>query len=197
MPNPAFGGQFGPENKLIEGQPNEYDVICRKASVLVFHLWPTICRSAKIFVGTASHRVPAPLHPCILYPITNRSLKTAEIGICTPLKLNICFMFVLETANVEVGTSHISEPTGKIWWKSVTRTISFDKVLIQTNNRNLHFTKIQLFPFFLLLSKKSELLNFYCIWNFMSIHWKTWWQQPNTYTHTHTHLTALCPGLPG
>ena len=23
MPNPAFGGQFGPENKLIEGQPNE------------------------------------------------------------------------------------------------------------------------------------------------------------------------------
>ena len=27
-------GQFGPENKLIEGQPNEYDVICRNASVL-------------------------------------------------------------------------------------------------------------------------------------------------------------------
>ena len=22
-------GQFGPENELIEGQPNEYDVICR------------------------------------------------------------------------------------------------------------------------------------------------------------------------
>jgi len=42
MPNPAFGGgQFGPENKLIEGQPNEYDVICRNASVLAFHLWPT------------------------------------------------------------------------------------------------------------------------------------------------------------
>ena len=35
-------GQFGPENKLIEGQPNEYDVICRNASVLAFHLWPTI-----------------------------------------------------------------------------------------------------------------------------------------------------------
>jgi len=31
-------GQFGPENKLIEGQPNEYDVICRNASVLAFHL---------------------------------------------------------------------------------------------------------------------------------------------------------------
>ena len=39
-------GQFGPENKLIEGQPNEYDVICRNASVLAFHLWPTI------FAGT-------------------------------------------------------------------------------------------------------------------------------------------------
>jgi len=33
-------GQFGPENKLIEGQPNEYDVICRNASVLAFHLGP-------------------------------------------------------------------------------------------------------------------------------------------------------------
>jgi len=39
-------GQFGPENKLIEGQPNEYDVICRNASLLAFHLWPTI------FAGT-------------------------------------------------------------------------------------------------------------------------------------------------
>jgi len=27
-------GQFGPDNKLIEGQLNEYDVICRNASVL-------------------------------------------------------------------------------------------------------------------------------------------------------------------
>jgi len=50
-------GQFGPENKLIEGRPNEYDVIYRNASVLAFHLWPTI------FAGTAFHRVPAPLHP--------------------------------------------------------------------------------------------------------------------------------------
>ena len=39
-------GQFGPENKLIEGQRNEYDVICRNASVLVFHLANDICRSA-------------------------------------------------------------------------------------------------------------------------------------------------------
>ena len=39
-------GQFGPENKLFEGQPNEYDVICRNASVLAFHLWPTIFAGA-------------------------------------------------------------------------------------------------------------------------------------------------------
>jgi len=39
-------GQFGPENKLIEGQPNEYDMICRNASVLAFHLWPTIFAGA-------------------------------------------------------------------------------------------------------------------------------------------------------
>jgi len=60
-------GQFGPENKLIEGQPNEYDVICRNASVLAFHLWPTLFAGApfrlQIFAGTAFQRVPAPLHP--------------------------------------------------------------------------------------------------------------------------------------
>jgi len=39
-------GKFGPENKLIEGQPNEYDVICRNASVLEFHLLPTIFAGA-------------------------------------------------------------------------------------------------------------------------------------------------------
>jgi len=41
-------GQFGPENKLIEGQPNEYDVICRNASVLAFDppVANDICRSA-------------------------------------------------------------------------------------------------------------------------------------------------------
>ena len=57
MPNPAFGGNLGQKIKLIEGQPNEYDVICRNASVLAFQLWPAI------FAGTAFHRVPAPLHP--------------------------------------------------------------------------------------------------------------------------------------
>jgi len=41
-------GQFGPKNKLIEGQPNEYDVICRNASALAFHcpVANDICRSA-------------------------------------------------------------------------------------------------------------------------------------------------------
>jgi len=38
--------QFGPENKLIEGQPNKYGMICRNASVLAFHLWPTIFAAA-------------------------------------------------------------------------------------------------------------------------------------------------------
>jgi len=33
-----FWGQFGPENKLIEGQPNEYDVICRNAQC-----WRSTC----------------------------------------------------------------------------------------------------------------------------------------------------------
>jgi len=55
-------GQF-----YIGGQPNEYDVICQNASVLAFHLWPTIFAGAplhsKIFSGTAFHHVPAPLHP--------------------------------------------------------------------------------------------------------------------------------------
>ena len=32
--------------KLIEGQPNEYGVICRNAVVLAFHLWPTIFAGA-------------------------------------------------------------------------------------------------------------------------------------------------------
>jgi len=63
----SFGGNLGQKNKLIEGQPNEYDVICRNISVLAFHLWPTIfaersCGS-KIFAGTAFNRVPAALHP--------------------------------------------------------------------------------------------------------------------------------------
>ena len=46
MPNPAFRGNLSQKNKLIEGQPNEYDVICRNASVLAFNLWPMIFAGA-------------------------------------------------------------------------------------------------------------------------------------------------------
>ena len=58
--------QFGPESKLIEGQPSEYDVICRNASLLAFHLWPILPErysGSKIFAGKAFNRVPAPPYP--------------------------------------------------------------------------------------------------------------------------------------
>jgi len=42
--------RFGAENILIEGQPNEYDVICRNASVLAFHLWRTIFAGAPFWL---------------------------------------------------------------------------------------------------------------------------------------------------
>jgi len=67
-------GQFGPENKLIEGQPNEYDVICRNAVSVppvandTVYL-PERRSGSKIFAGTAFHRVPAPLHPCSIHII--------------------------------------------------------------------------------------------------------------------------------
>ena len=70
MPNCAFGGgQFWPENKLIEGQPNGYDVICRNASLLAFHLWPTIFAGAPFRLQNISRngvpprsRTTTPLH---------------------------------------------------------------------------------------------------------------------------------------
>jgi len=39
--SPVWGAIWA-RKKLIECQPNEYDLICRNASVLAFHLWPTI-----------------------------------------------------------------------------------------------------------------------------------------------------------
>jgi len=69
MPNPAFGGQFGPQNKLIEGQPNEYEWFA-----VTLQCWRSTCgqrylperrSSSNIFAGTAFHRVPAPLHPWV------------------------------------------------------------------------------------------------------------------------------------
>jgi len=60
-------GQFGPESELIEGQPNEYDVISRSAarerSTCGQRYLPERRSGSKIFAGTAFHRVPAPLHP--------------------------------------------------------------------------------------------------------------------------------------
>jgi len=55
--NSRVWGQFGPENKLIEGQPNKYDMICRNVPVLAFYLWPTI------IAGAPFHRIPTPLQP--------------------------------------------------------------------------------------------------------------------------------------
>jgi len=100
-------GRFGPEkNKLVEGQPNEYDVICRNASVLAFHLWPTIFAGAPFrlenICRTAFHRVPAPLHPrcgqcqqgeghfwntsyktCCSYSLTVTCSQEEQLGCCT------------------------------------------------------------------------------------------------------------------
>jgi len=59
MPNRAFGGQFGPENKLIEGLPERFSVSVPPVANL-----PERRSGSKIFAGTAFHRVPAPLHPC-------------------------------------------------------------------------------------------------------------------------------------
>jgi len=80
-------GQYGPENKLIEGQPNEYDVIRRNVSVLAFHLWPTYLperhSGTKLFARTAFHHVPAPLHRCF-------SVQSQEIG-CEECVQNVQF----------------------------------------------------------------------------------------------------------
>jgi len=63
-------GQFGPENKLIEGQPNEYDVICLNASVLAFHVWPTIFAGAPFRLQNICRRSTAFPHH---YTPANRS----------------------------------------------------------------------------------------------------------------------------
>jgi len=40
------------------------------------------------------------------------SLKTAKIGFCTPLKLNTCYWFVSEAADMEHGI-HIAKSRAK------------------------------------------------------------------------------------
>jgi len=74
-------GQFGPENKPIEGQPNEYDVICLNASVLAFtcgqRYLPEHRSGSKInFAGTAFHRVPAPLQYTPVHDTTRDAVLT-------------------------------------------------------------------------------------------------------------------------
>jgi len=79
-------GQFGPENKLIEGQPNEQDVICQKASVLAFHLWPTIFAGASFWLQdicrngvTPRSRTTTPLHSAI-QPLILKALKASQMS---------------------------------------------------------------------------------------------------------------------
>jgi len=62
-------GQFGPENKLIEGQPNEYNVICQNASVLAFHLWPTIFAGAPFRLQNICWN-GVPPHSCTTTPLS-------------------------------------------------------------------------------------------------------------------------------
>ena len=100
-------GQFGPENKLIEGQPNEYDVICWNASVLAFHMWPTIfagapfrlqniCRNgvpprsrttAPLFTVTyrRTYTIPQHIH-CTLRWFGVARWKCDDADVCTELK---------------------------------------------------------------------------------------------------------------
>jgi len=82
MRNPTFGGQFGPENKPIEGQPNKYNVICRNASVLVFHLWPTIFAGVRFRLQNI-YRNGVPPHSHTTTPLSIRKLHVcgATIGI--------------------------------------------------------------------------------------------------------------------
>ena len=81
-------GQFGPENKLIEGQPNEYDVICRNA--LAFHLWPTIlagapfrlqniCRNGVPLRSRTTTPLPAS-HSCCSYSAVNIVMESSELN---------------------------------------------------------------------------------------------------------------------
>ena len=68
-------GQFGPENKLTEGQPNEYDVICQNTSLLAFHLWPTIPAGAPFRLQN-SCRNGVPPHSRTTTPLSHSVLMS-------------------------------------------------------------------------------------------------------------------------
>ena len=69
-------GQFGPENKLIEGQPNEYDVIYWNTSVSAFHLWPAIFAGALFWLQNIC-RNSIPPHSHTTTPLFDRYSLTA------------------------------------------------------------------------------------------------------------------------
>jgi len=92
MPNPAFGGNLGQKIKLIEGQPNEYDVICRNASVLAFHLWPTI------FAG-APFRLQNICRNCV--PARSRTTTPLRVGLCASIKPEVHNVLQRPTARTD------------------------------------------------------------------------------------------------
>ena len=55
-------GQFGPENKLIEGQPNEHDVICRNASVLACCIHTSDIARRQHLRSVGCHQLFVPRH---------------------------------------------------------------------------------------------------------------------------------------
>jgi len=55
-------GQFGPENKLIEGQPNEHDVICRNASVLACCIHTSDIARRQHLQSAGCHQLFVPRH---------------------------------------------------------------------------------------------------------------------------------------
>jgi len=98
-------GQFGPENKLIEGQPNEYDMICRNASVLVFHLLPTIFA-----------RAPFRLQNICRNSVPPRSRTTTPLTVTwSALSSNCKQSFVLLALSPELLQAELPPPKQKTW----------------------------------------------------------------------------------
>ena len=85
-------GQFGPENKLIECQPNECDVICRNASVLAFHLWPTI-------IAGAPFRLQNICRNCV--PARSRTTTPLRVGLCASIKPEVHNVLQRPTARTD------------------------------------------------------------------------------------------------
>ena len=102
MPNPAFGGQFGPESKLSGGQPNVYDVICRNALVLAFHLWPTIFAGAPFRLQNICQNGVPPRSRTIAPLASHTKLfsvaQSYYLLLCVCVCLSVCVSTVLTLA---------------------------------------------------------------------------------------------------